>query len=196
MKFTKIPEDTFKKLQLNAGMLATDFNPTSGELEEQDIVGATSGGVSFTATPSFSDFGEDIDNCPANMMELKVLDTWEVTMSGSLVTMDTKAAKLLIGAADVSGNKVTPRGDLLTTDFGDLWLIGDYSDVNEDGSSAGKAGFLAVHMLNSLSTGGFAIQSNDAGKGTFDFEFTGHYSMSAQDTVPFELYIQSGTADE
>lgn len=196
MKFTKIPEDTFKKLQLNAGMLATDFNPTSGELEEQDIVGATSGGVSFTATPSFSDFGEDIDNCPANMMELKVLDTWEVTMSGSLVTMDTKAAKLLIGAAEVSGNKVTPRGDLLTTDFGDLWLIGDYSDVNEDGSSAGKAGFLAVHMLNSLSTGGFAIQSNDAGKGTFDFEFTGHYSMSAQDTVPFELYIQSGTADE
>lgn len=196
MKFTKIPADTFKKLQLNAGMLATDFNPTGGELEEQDIVGATSGGVSFTATPSFSDFGEDIDNCPANMMELKVLDTWEVTMSGSLVTMDTKAAKLLIGAAEVSGNKVTPRGDLLTTDFGDLWLIGDYSDVNEDGSSAGKAGFLAVHMLNSLSTGGFAIQSNDAGKGTFDFEFTGHYSMSAQDTVPFELYIQSGTADE
>lgn len=198
MKYTKIPADTFKKLQLNAGILATDFTPSTGEVEEQDIVGATTGGVSFTATPSFTDFGEDIDNCPTNMLELKVLDTWEVTMSGTLVTMDTKAAKLLVGAGDIGSSDTTlvkPRADVLTSDYTDLWLVGDYSDVNEDGDSAGKAGFIAIHMLNSLSTGGFSLQSTDAGKGNFEFEFTGHYSMEAQDTVPFEIYIKAGTSE-
>ena len=199
MKFTKIPADTFKKLQLNAGMLATVFTPATGELEEQDIVGATTGGIAFAAAPEYADFGEDIDNCPANMKELKVLDSWEITISGTLVTMDTKAAKILIGPADIDTSdptKVKPRNSLLQTDFTDLWIIGDYSDVNDDGSSTGKAGFIAIHMMNSLSTGGFSLQSNDAGKGNFEFEFTGHFSMKEQETVPFEIYIKSGTSDE
>ena len=54
------------------------------------------------------------------------------------------------------------------------------------------AGFVAIHMLNALNTGGFQIQSTDKEKGKFAFEFTGHYSMSAQDTVPYEIYIQQG----
>ena len=74
-KFTQIPIDTFKKLQLGAGLLTSEFNPATGELTASNIVGATSGGVSFEATPSFRDFGEDIDNCPKNTKELKELDS-------------------------------------------------------------------------------------------------------------------------
>ena len=47
-------------------------------------------------------------------------------------------------------------------------------------------------MINALNTGGFQIQSTDKAKGQFAFEFTGHYSMDAQDTVPYEIYIQHG----
>lgn len=64
MKFTRIPENTFKQLQLNAGILTTNFTPASGEVQEAELLGATTGGVSFTATPEYSDWGEDIDNCP------------------------------------------------------------------------------------------------------------------------------------
>ena len=198
MKFTKIPADTFKKLQLNAGILARNFDPSTGEVQEDDIVGATTGGIAFTAAPEYADFGEDIDNCPNNMMELKKLDSWEITMSGTLVTMDTSAAKLLIGPADIGNpdtTKVTPRNQVLQSDFTDVWLVGDYSDVNDDGTTDGEAGFLAVHMSNALSTSGFQVQSNDAGKGNFEFELTAHFSMKAQDTVPFEVYIKAGSAD-
>lgn len=87
MKFTRIPETTFQKLQLNAGILLSDFTPGTGTVEEEDILGATSGGVNFVATPEFSDFGEDIDNAPVNVLELKRLDSWEVTMSGTFVTV-------------------------------------------------------------------------------------------------------------
>ena len=67
MKFTKIPSDAFQKLQINAGILTTDFTPATGTIGEAGQIGATTGGVNFTATPSFSDFGEDIDNCPKNV---------------------------------------------------------------------------------------------------------------------------------
>lgn len=197
-KFTQIPADTFKKLQLNAGILATDFDPVTGELTASNIVGATSGGVSFEATPSFSDFGEDIDNCPKNTKELKMLDSWEAKLSGALVTMDTKAATSVIGAAAVASDdptKVVPRNSVDTKDFKNLWWVGDYSDVNEDGSTAGKAGFIAIKLINALSTGGFKIKSGDKAKGTFEFEYTGHYSIENIDVVPFELYIKAGSAD-
>lgn len=194
MKFTRIPETAFQTLQLNAGILLSNFTPGTGTVEETDILGATSGGVNFTATPTYSDFGEDIDNCPVNVLELKKLDSWEVTMSGTFITVDTALAKKLIGAADIGTGdktKVTPRNDVLETDFSDIWWVGDYSDKN--GNTNG--GYLAIHMLNGLSTGGFQLQSGNRAKGQFSFEFTGHYSIDAQDTVPFEVYVKAGTAE-
>ena len=198
-KFTQIPTDTFKKLQLGAGLLATEFDPATGEVDKANIVGATSGGVSFEATPSFSDFGEDIDNCPKNTKELKKLDSWDAKMSGTLVTMDTNAAVSVIGTAAIASDdqtKVVPRNYVDAKDFKDIWWVGDYSDVNNDGSSAGKAGFIAIKLINALSTGGFKIQSGDKAKGTFEFEYTGHYSNENIDTVPFEIYIKAGSADK
>ena len=191
LKYTKIPETTFKNLQLNAGVLLSAFNPESATVTNESIIGATTGGVNFTATPTFSDYGEDIDNCAKNMKELKKLDSWEISLSGTYVTVDANAVKALVGAADVSGNKITPRNDLKLTDFTDVWWVGDYSDQN--GETNG--GFVAIHMMNALSTGGFAIKSSDNGKGNFAFTYTAHYSMDAQDTVPFEVYVKAGTAE-
>lgn len=194
MKFTKIPETAFQELQLNAGILLSSFTPSTATVTEENILGATSGGVNFTATPTYSDFGEDIDNCPKNMLELKKLDSWEVKMSGTFVTVDTSLAKTLIGAADIGTSDTTqiiPRNDVTETDFTDLWWVGDYSDKNGDTNG----GFVAIHMLNGLSTGGFQIQSGDNAKGQFSFEFTGHYSMDNQDKVPFEVYVRAGTAE-
>ena len=128
------------------------------------------------------------------MKELKRLESWEVKATGTLVTLDTAAAKSLIGAADIDGTdatKVTPRNDLADADFADLWFVGDYSDK----TGATKGGFVAVHLMNALSTGGFQIQTSDKAKGQFAFEYTAHYSMAAQDTVPFEVYIKAGEAE-
>ena len=194
MKYTKIPETTFQNIQLNAGVLLSDFNPATATVSDESIIGATTGGVNFTATPTFSDYGEDIDNCPKNMKELKKLDYWDVKASGTFVTMTTATAKSLIAAADIGSSdttKVTPRNDLAQADFSDIWIVGDYSDKNGDTNG----GFIAIHMMNALSTGGFQIKTADKAKGQFAFEYTAHYSMSAQDTVPFELYIKAGTAE-
>lgn len=194
MKFTKIPPDAFQKLQINAGILTTDFTPATGTIGEAGQIGATTGGVNFTATPTYSDFGEDIDNCPKNMKEFKRQDMVEAKMSGTFINADTKTAKLLCGAADIDASdttKVVPRTDLKDSDFTDLWLVGDYSDKN----GAKNGGFIAIHMLNALSTGGFQLKTADKAKGQFAFEFTAHYSLAAQDKIPYEIYIKAGTEE-
>lgn len=194
MKYTQIPANTFKELQLNAGILTSGFAPTTGTVESNAMLGATSGGISFTATPTYTDLGDDIDNCPKNMMELKKLESWEVKMSGTFLTVNTAQAKSLIATADIGSpdtTKVTPRNDVALTDFEDIWWIGDYSDKN----GATNGGYIAIHMMNALSTGGFQLQSSDKAKGQFAFEYTAHYSMAAPDTVPFEVYIKAGTEE-
>lgn len=194
MRFTRIPETTFQNLQLNAGVLLSDFDTSTGTVEEADLLGATSGGVNFTATPAYSDWGKDVDNCPVNVKELKRLDGWAVTMSSTFVTVTTQSAKTLVGAADIDSSdntKIVPRNDLADTDFSDIWWVGDYSDKNGDT----KGGYVAIHMLNGLSTGGFQLRSANRAKGQFAFEFTGHYSIENQNKVPFEVYIKAG-ADE
>lgn len=200
MKFTQIPSDTFKKLQLNAGVLATTFEPSTGTLTATNVIGATTGGISFEATPEFEDFGEDIDNCPKNTMELKRLTSWEVVLSGTFVTMDTAVAKSMTGAADIDRSdpaKVVPRNDVdVEKDFSDIWFVGDYSDENTGENTGESAGFIAIRVINALSTGGFKLQTTDKGKGNFEFEYTGHYSMSAQGTVPFEVYVKAGGAEK
>ena len=194
MKFRKIPEATFKNIVLNAGVLLSSFTPATPTVDDANILGATTGGINFTATPSFTDFGEDIDNCPKNMKELKKLDSWEVKLTGTFITSNTSLIALLMGAGDVGTSdttKVTPRVDVASADFKDLWFVCDYSDKNGENNG----GFCAIKIINALSTGGFSMQSADKGKAQFSFEFTGHVSMSAQTVVPFEVYLKEGTAE-
>ena len=195
MKFTQMPAQVNKKIQLNAGFLTTTFDPSDPIVDRSAIIGATSGGSSFEAKPNFSDFGDGIDNCPKNTMELKRLDDVEVKISGTFITMDADLAEKLMAAADTvtaSGlSEITPRADLDLSDFQDLWWIGDYSDKN----GATNGGYIAIEMLNTLSTGGLKVKVDDKKKGQFDFEFTAHYSMNSPQTIPYKIYIQEGASE-
>lgn len=192
MKFTQIPANLFKEIQLNAGILVDSFVPATGVIG--NIIGATSGGLTFNANPTFEDFGADIDNCPKNTMELKKQTDIDVSLSGTFVSITVSSAKRSIGAGDIAvgdNTKIVPRRDLATSDFEDLWWIGDYSDKN----GANNGGFVAIHMMNTLSTGGFQIKSNDKGKGNFAFTFTAHFSIENPDLVPYEVYVKAGTSE-
>lgn len=197
--YSKIPADTFQHLGVNAGILLSDFDPSSGEIDLADILGPTTGGVAFNAANEYSDWGEDIDNCPKGTKELMRFDNVTVTISGTFVAMTAALAERLAALSDTtttSGvSKITPRTNIKTADFKDIWIVGDYSDVNKSGtgSNAPVAGFIAIHMMNALSTGGFQIQTADKAKMQFAFEFTAHFSLDAQDTVPYEIYIKQGT---
>lgn len=184
-KFTVIPQDTFTGLQLDAGVLLKKFTPTTPAAPaDEDIICATTGGINATCVPTYSDLGEDVDNCPVNMKELKHLDSWECKLSFTSLGMSANAIKLALGAADIGATSaskqdtITPRRDLKQTDFTDLWWVGDRAD----------GGCVAIQIKNALSTGGFSLQTTKNGKGQLSVELTGHVSIDAQDTMPMVFY--------
>lgn len=188
MKFTKIPQDTFNELQLNAGILLKDFDVSTGTFADSDILTATTGGIQVNVTPTYEDLGSDIDNCPKNTMELKKkTDADEVTVASTSLLVSEDLLLLQLGAADkdqVSG-AIKPRKDLKIADFKNIWWVGDLAN----------GGYVAVKVLNALSTDGFQLKTTDKGKGNIPFTLTGHVSIDAQDVIPVEFYIGEGDDD-
>lgn len=182
-KFTVIPEDTFDNLQLDAGILLKNFDPTTGDFNDEDLVCATTGGIQASCKPTYSDFGEDVDNCPVNMKELKHLDSWECKFAFTGLGTSPSLIKLSLGAADIEGVTVIPRRSLSQDDFTDLWWVGDKAD----------GGMVAIQLLNALSTAGFSLQTTKNGKGQVSCELAGHVSITAQDVVPMKFYSTQGS---
>ena len=183
--FTRVSSDAFDELQLDAGVLLSSFDLASPYTvpDDDDIIATTSGGINPTCVPTYSDFGEDVDNVPNNMMEFKHLDGWDCAMAFTSLKFNADNTKLSLGAADVTTmtggiKKITPRGNLKLTDFSDLWWVGDKAN----------GGAFAIKLINGLSTGGLSIQSTKNGKGTSSVTITGHVSLAHQDIMPMEFY--------
>lgn len=184
-RFTVIPQDTFKELQMDAGVLLTQFDPADPEVTDSAIVCATTGGINVSCTAEYSDLGEDVDNCPNNMKELKHLDSWNCVMSFTSIGTSPASIKLALGAADIDGTdatKIVPRMALNQSDFSDIWWVGDRAD----------GGLVAIQLKNALSTSGFSIQTTKNGKGQVSVELTGHVSINAQNVVPMVFYSAEG----
>ena len=189
MSYKKIKPNTFNELTMNVFMLVSTFNPATFDFNTgiagSTILASTTGGVTFTDTPTYTDLGDDIDNCPKNTMELKRKDDGEVKLSGNLVTVNPQLVKMLVGAATIESNdierqKITPTSDIGTSDFtGELWGITDYGDD----------GIMAIKMKRVLNTSGFSVATTDKNKAQFAFEFTCHKTIENEKDPAYEVYI-------
>ena len=189
-RFAKISENIFRELQIDAGVILNNFDPTApAEPDDDDIITATTGGITVSCVPTYSDMFEDVDNAPINTMEGKHLDGWTCTVSTTALGTTVDAIKLALGAADIDGtntSKIVPRKDLKQSDFQDLWWVGDKAD----------GGLVAVKIKNALSTGGFVLKTTKNGKGNVTLEITGHVSANAQSEMPMEFYSLDIELDE
>lgn len=190
-KFTVISEDAMDTLQLDAGVLLSNFDPSNPvRPKSEDIVATTTGGINPVCNASYEDMGEDVDNVPNNMMEFKKLTGWDCSMSFSSIKFNAENTRWSLGAADIKEEsnyrKIVPRRDLKQTDFQDIWWVGDKTN----------GGAYAVRLMNALSTGGLSIQTTKNGKGTNAVTLTGHVSINAQDVVPMEFYDIDPDEDE
>ena len=187
-KFTKISAKAFESMQINAGVVLNKFDPSgTTEIQDADIICATSGGVTAECKPNITDLGDDVDNCQKNTAELMQIEDYDCTLAFTALNATTDVIKLALGAADVSDKKVTPRMTLNPTastgDFKDIWWVGDTID----------GGFVAVKLMNALSTGGLSLKTTDKGKGNLSVTLTGCPRLGS-DTVPMEWYYSPKAA--
>lgn len=183
--FTVIPQDAFEEMQLDAGILLKEFDPSDPEVVDDDIICATTGGISITCAPEYTDLAEDVDNAPNGLMEYMKLQSWTCELTTTSLGTSPELIALALGAADIDGTKITPRRNIKLTDFSDLWWVGDRAD----------GGLVACKVENALSTGGFALQTTKDGKGQVSLTISGHVSSQAQDVVPMTFYSIAGESE-
>ena len=183
--YTKVAADAFEALQLDAGVILTEFDPANPYVTPPDasILATTTGGINPVCEPTYSDFGEDVDNVPNNMMEFKHLDGWNCSMGYSSIKFNDANTAWSLGASDTTTlangvKKIVPRRNVALSDFADIWWVGDKAN----------GGAFAVRLKNALSTGGLNIQSTKNGKGTNQVTLTGHVSIDSQNDMPMEFY--------
>lgn len=187
-RFTQVKLGAFKEIQVEAGVVVKAFDPSNPVLDRSNILFTTSGGITITAKPTYTDYFEDVDNVPNNTKEGKQIDDWECSLGMTVLDTSAESIRLELGAADIDANdtnRITPRRELKLTDFEDLWWVGDRAD----------GGLVAVQVLNALSTDGFSLKTTKKGKGTTGVTLTGHYSIDAVDTVPMNFYVIEGDSE-
>ena len=181
-RFTVIPQDTFESMQLETGVLLKNFDPANvTEPADEDIICATTGGITVTCQMETSDLAEDIDNVPDGMMEFIHLDRWNCSISTTSLSTSAEDIKFSLGCADIDSKDEThiiPRAELKQTDFRDIWWVGDKAN----------GGFVAARLKNALSTGGFSLKTGKNAKGNTTLEISGHRSIKKQGEVPMEFY--------
>ena len=175
-----ITEADFNAMQFDSGFIVKDFDPTTFTVpDHDDIVDVTTGNIGFTLTPTLVDLGSDVNNLHGAFKELQYVSQW----SGGQLTytslrFSTEAYKRNLGAADITGNKVTPRMYLSNNDFENIAWVGKLVG----------GGLAAIVLKNAMSTGGVNISTSKDGKGTNSVTMTGFMSINDQDSVPAEFY--------
>lgn len=200
---TGLRPDTFRNLQLNAGVFLVNFDADAhtdaAALEDAilaaledgaNILGATIGGGTFAAEPSIRQIEADGMRYP--IIGSTVNDMWTVKLSTTLkeVTPDNFKRALIACDMDTSKENVTVltvRTDIQESDYiPTLCWVGDTSK-----------GFVMIELSNALNLSGASFTFTDKGEGTLPVEFQGHVSdLSKMDHAPFRVIFFDEAAAE
>lgn len=203
---TALRADTFKNLQLNAGILIKNFTYSSianaGALKTaiQNIVsgangalgtliGATRGGGNFNVTRERRT--PEIDGLRYQFVGGEFIDSADAYLATTLVEVNADTLALALGSPKKTGSspKVTlemktmydptaSTGDYLTN----VCWVGDISDGS----------YVLICLNNALNTADLQFTYTDKGEGTIAVEFHAHQSdFDDYDQAPFEIVVFS-----
>lgn len=183
---TGLTDRTIVNLQLNAGVLLTKYTKGT-DIEEDDIIGATRGGGSFTAVPTVHQAA--VDGAPTYTKGLERVDDWVITLNATMVELNDEAVSraLGVGVVKTETGSGTTKDTVFTVkrtvndaDYKDLYWVGDLSNGQN----------VVIKIKNALNTSGLNLTFSDRGEGTYALALIGHFTTDDLDTAPFELTIE------
>lgn len=186
--------DTFKNLQLNAGIFLVNFDYSAVKTKEQlikaietavkdekKILGATKGGGSFACTPTIRKI--EVDGMRNAVVGSQVIDEWQVKLSTTLTELTPSNLEIAFttGEATTSTDGITTlkiKSDLNNNDYVDkLCWIGDLSDGR----------YILINITKALNTVGATLTFADKGEGSIPVEFTAHQEGIFSEYLPVEV---------
>ena len=182
--------NTATNLQLDAGIfvrgLADPSKFTGTVTTPAKTIGATSGGGSFTAIPTFRNIFEDLDGARGVYKGGQVIDSWEIKLTTTIKEMTAENLKLALAAADTTAassgkyDTTVARLEVKNTDYLDNFCF--------IGTINGQDTPVIVEMKNVLNMNGLNLTVADKSTGSVSLELQAHFDLSKPDEVPFKIY--------
>ena len=200
---TPLRNETFKSLQLNAGMALVNFDMS--EYDDADelktalsaaitagtgLLGATRGGGTFTITREIRQV--EADGTRYRFVGSEIVDSVDAYLSTTLIEITPAHLKDVLGNVDITDSQSGLKHTLkLRTAFEDddylqnvVW-VGDTSE-----------GFVAIDLKNALNTADFTFTFADKNEGTVNVEYHAHQGdVSDYDEVPVEIVFFDANAE-
>ena len=152
-------------------------------LESHDTtVGATRGGLTFSAVPTMRQI--EADGKRYEFVGSEVIDKWYVKLTGTLIEIVPGNIKRVLATGEATDNV----GKTVTTIKTRTWIKDtDYiKSVTWVGDTS--EGAMMITLYNVLNTSGATLTINDKGEGTLPFEFVAHQSDVEQtEYAPYEI---------
>ena len=186
---TGLTDRTIVNLQLNAGVLLTTYTKGT-DINEDDIIGATRGGGSFTAVPTVHQAA--VDGAPTYTKGLERVDDWVITLNATMVEVSDEAISRALGVGVIKtetgtgttkDTTFTVKRTVNDADYKDLYWVGDLSNGQN----------VVIKIKNALNTSGLSLTFSDRGEGTYALALIGHFTVDDLDTAPFEMTIERAT---
>lgn len=179
--YNTISTEAFNNMQTGVGMLLTTFdieNPVKPT--DETIICTTSGGINIKCVPTTKDWGEDVDNCPKNTMEMLQIEGYDCGASFTSLDASKKGLQLAFGFADIdpTTGTIVPRMQPKADDFKTRWFVSPRAD----------GGLVVAKMMNSASVSGLSLQTTDKEKGKMAIELKCFASLEDPNKVPMECY--------
>lgn len=183
-----LTENTSKNLVFDAGAFFKNFEFGTDTFEtavtEGKLLGATKGGGSFIATPTFREV--EIDGMRGAVKGAKLLEAWEISMTANLVEVTAETLSLGLGLSELTDEtekeykKITGKMCLQDDDY--------VENITWVGNLSGSEEPVIIQIYNALNTSGLELAAEDKGEAVIATEFTAHFDMSKPNEVPFAIY--------
>jgi len=178
---------TAEKLLLDAGaffknfVVGTDTFDTAVAADK--LIGATSGGGTFSAIPTIRKI--EIDGVKGAAKGLERIDEWVVTLMANVKEVSAESIQLALAATETASGVA----DYTTITANNYIVEADYLDnVVWVGKLSGSDIPVLIEVKNAISLGGLSLDMQDKTEGLIATTFTGHYDTEDLDTPPFVIY--------
>lgn len=192
---TPLRTETFRSLQLNAGMALVNFDLSDYDDADElktalsaaitagtGLLGATRGGGTFTITREIRQV--EADGTRFRFVGSEIVDSADAYLSTTLIEITPTHLKQVLGNVDITDSQSGLKHTLtLRTAFEDedylenvVW-VGDTSE-----------GFVAIELKNALNTADFTFTFADKNEGTVNVEYHAHQgNVSDYEELPVKI---------
>lgn len=181
-----ITTKTAQHFLLDAGAFYKNFQFDTDTVEtaKEKLIGATKGGGSFKAVPTYRTI--EVDGARGKVKGTEILESWEVVMEANVVevTAETLAMSLAISQTeaitDKNYTKIEGRNCIKLDDY--------IENITWVGTLSGSDDPVIIQVFNALNNKGIELKLEDKTEGVIPLSFEGYNDGTDTSKPPFVIY--------